>query len=110
MPVDDQDPLDNPAVIYTENRTQIEKSLRQSRTYRLTGILTQLTFYAILYAFINLLFAPLFSENVQETAIVSLLIGATFGLLHIFGRFALKQQRLAAAAQIGYSWETETET
>lgn len=102
----DSDPLDNPAVIYRENRTQIEHYLRESNSYRLSGLLTRLAYYGFLFAIVNAVFAPFTADNLQQALIASALLGILFFTLYAFGRHIIKRQRLTAAAQIGYSWET----
>lgn len=102
---DTSDPLDNPSVIYRENREQIETYLRQSTFYRMTGLFTHFAYYGGLFAFVNLLLAPWLAENLEAAVIGSILLGVLFGFLYVTGRHSLKQQRLNAAKQIGYSWE-----
>jgi hypothetical protein len=98
--------LDKPSVIYRENTEEIESYLQQSLIYRLNGTTARLTYYGILFAIVNALFAPFTATNTQASLIGSAILALTFLLFHLTSRYFLKQQRYAAAKQIGYSWDT----
>lgn len=107
MAEDSPDPLRNPDIILRENNEEIMQHLQQSRRYR---FFTAVKFTSIFLGFLVIANIAFYFLSPATTGIDvlgrNLFLGALSTVLYSVSRQTLNAFEMAAAKQLGYSWET----